>query len=368
MRIPTVTGPELDSRAVEQAAWVFYAIAALGSSVGQIWVGVITPPWPVEIAWWWRALLVAPFAVVIDLAGAVSAAFADKRRRLGERAYDWRIVSAVAITIAVAINVVGHRHVPYLAVVFGGLGSLAYAIWLLHSGARRRDALRAAHKLAGTSPVYGLRQWRREPEQTALARGLALEFGYGVQESLSLARRQLRDEKRQQALSQHIEALIRDRHENPILAEIATTTLDVDALAAELTARADINGWAQVIAYDLRAPQLPDNASSSPDDHPASHQPEQQRFAPVPVDVLRRVPTKQADYDRWRTLWKLVQAIPEVNNKTFGDEHGLSLRQVQWIRSVGATGLLDSPVPPAIRLVHMAQRNGQRPADPLTIP
>ena len=32
------------SAGVERAAWSFYVIAALGSSIGQIWVGVDTPP------------------------------------------------------------------------------------------------------------------------------------------------------------------------------------------------------------------------------------------------------------------------------------------------------------------------------------
>jgi hypothetical protein len=355
----------------ERAAWLFYLIAALGSSIGQVWVGVITPPWPDTIAWWWRALLVLPFAIVVDLAGVVSAAFADARRRLNEPAYGWRILSAMAITIGVGINVIGHHDVPYLAVVFGGLGSLAYATWLLHSGGRRRDALRAAGKLADTTPVYGIRQWRREPEVTSRAQTLALELGYSVHESLSLARQQLRDEKRQAALVSHVESLIRAQHDDPILASIAATTLDIDALSAELTARSDIAGWARVIGYDLRAPQLPDRVDPQPDiAGDAAGQPSDPAVpyvANVPVDVLRRVPAKQAEYDRWRELWALLAANPDGNTRRFADQHHISVRQVQWIRSVGITGMLDSPLPPAVRLVQMAQQNGHRPNDRPTV-
>ena len=58
-------------RAAEHAAWAFYAVAALGSSIGQIWVGVEAPPWPDTMPLWLRALLALPFAVVIDLGGIV---------------------------------------------------------------------------------------------------------------------------------------------------------------------------------------------------------------------------------------------------------------------------------------------------------
>src|SRR6266545_3775994 len=129
--VPNTNATE-HSRAAEHAAWVFYLIAALGSTIGQVWVGVTIPPWPGELDLWWRALMVTPFA--------------DSRQRLGEAAYGWRILSAGSVTTGVAINIIGHADVPYLAVVFGGLGVFAYTVWLMHSAARRRDALRAAGK------------------------------------------------------------------------------------------------------------------------------------------------------------------------------------------------------------------------------
>ncbi|HET8659179.1 MAG TPA: hypothetical protein VFM55_09295 [Micromonosporaceae bacterium] len=357
------------SRAAEHAAWVFYLIAALGSTIGQIWVGVETPPWPAQLDWWWRAAMVTPFAAVIDLGGVVTSAFADARQRLGEAAYGWRILSAGSVTTGVGINIIGHADVPYLAVVFGGLGTFAYAVWLMHAAARRRDALRAAGKLADTAPVYGFAQWRREPAVTRRGRSLALAHGYSLHESLTMARQQLRDEQRRAALARHVETLIRSRHSDPVRAAIAATTLDIDAVAAELTARADVAGWARVIGADLLPPQPPpaDTTRANPaggELAPGAAAPSS--TAPMPrTDVLRRVPTSQDAYDRWRQLWAELADNPDIDAREFANRHGISVRQVQWIRSVGATGLLNSPIPPAVRLAQLANANGHLPHEPI---
>ena len=233
------------STAAAKAAWALYVISANGSMIGQVWVGIITVPFPAAVPWWVRAIIVLPFAVVIDLGGVVTSAFADERQRLGETALMWRILSAGAITVGVAINIIGHHDVPYLAVVFGGLGVFAYSIWLGHSAARRRDALRAAGKLADTAPSYGFAQWRREPEATRRASALAVEHGYSLHESLTVARQQLRTERRNAALAQHIEKHMRAHHEDPVLAAIAVTTADVEAVAARLMELFDAEAWAR---------------------------------------------------------------------------------------------------------------------------
>ncbi|WP_432830798.1 hypothetical protein [Dactylosporangium sp. CA-092794] len=346
------------SHTAERAAWVFYCIAAAGSTIGQIWVGVQTPPWPANLDWWWRAAMVTPFAAVIDLGGVVTSAFADARQRLGEAAYGWRVLSAGAVTTGVAINILGHADVPYLAVVFGGLGVFAYTVWLLHAAARRRDALRAAGKLADTAPVYGLAQWRREPAVTRRAHSLALAYGYTLHESLDAARTQLRDEKRRAALAQHVETLIRSRHADPVRAAIAATTLDIDAVAAALSAHADVAGWARVIGADLLPPPLPAAVTADGGDPGAA--PATGPAMP-PTDVLRRIPTNQAAYDRWRQLWTELAAVPDIDLHVFAEQHSISLRQAQWIRSVGPTGLLNSPTPPAVRLAELARSNGHLP-------
>jgi hypothetical protein len=253
--------------------------------------------------------------------------------------------------------------VPYLAVVFGGLGVFAYTVWLMHAAARRRDALRAAGKLADTAPVYGFAQWRREPAITRRARSLA--HGYRPHESLDLARAQLRNEQRRAALAKHVETLIRSRHQDPVRAAIAATTLDIDAVAAALTTQADVTGWARVIGADLLPPQPPvDTAGTNTSGRELAPGPAALPvMAPMPrTDVLRRVPTNQDAYDRWRQLWAELAANPDIDIRKFADRHGISLRQAQWIRSSGATGMLNSPIPPAVLLAQqLAGANGHLP-------
>lgn len=311
-------------RTVEKAAWAFYAIAAAGSTIGQTWVGVVVPPWPDTMPWWLRAALVLPFAMVIDLGGIVTSAFADYRQRLGERALGWRVLSAVSVSIAVGINVIGHIDEPYLSVVFGGLGTFAYSVWLMHAASRRRDALRAAGKLEHTAPVYSLAQWRREPAVTARARSLALERGYSLHKSLAMARRELREEKRRAALASHIERLIKSRHNDPIMADIAVTTLDLDAVAAELSAQADVEGWARTIGAELRPPA-----------------PEPQQAAAL---EQFRVPTNAEALNRWRAIWVDMTAHPRTSTKRIAERHGVSVRTAQMVRSAGRAGLLDPPL------------------------
>jgi hypothetical protein len=354
------------STAAEKAAWIFYVIAAGGSTIGQIWVGVVNPPWPHSFPWWLRAILVLPFAVVIDLGGVVTSAFADARQRLGEPATTWRILSGSSVTVGVAINIIGHHDVPYLAVVFGGLGVFAYSIWLGHSAARRRDALRAAGKLADTAPDYGFAQRRSEPEVTRRAAALAVEHGYGVHQSLTVARQQLHVERRNAALAAHIEEHMRAQHEDPVLASIAVTTADIDAVATRLMELFDAEAWARSLTVHLVPPAVAAAIEPPPvtDNHPEPA-PGAEVVMP-PADVLKRVPTKQAEYDRWRQLWAALVAEPDVDNKMFAERHGISVRQVQWIRAVGVTRLLDSPIPPAGRLVQLAQRaqsNGHAPLE-----
>lgn len=379
---PAIAAPPRRSIGVERAAWAFYVVAAIGSSIGQIWVGVETPPWPDSVPLWVRALLVAPFAIVIDLGGAVASAFADSRRRIGEAAYGWRILSAASVTLAVGINVVGHAGSPYLATVFGGLGVFAYVVWLLHSAARRRDALRAVGKLHATAPSYGLLQWKREPDVTWRARSLAIDHGYGRVQSLTAARTQLAAEARRAALAEHIEAKIRARHENdPILASIAATTTPIEKVAQELIDMIDAHGWAVVINAQIQPPQAntiavtpqpapaptgqpdPDETDTGPQDEAdqddeADIADETDQLTDTMADLVPMVPTKANAYQRWRAIWIEISERPDDANKQLADDLDTSVRTVQRIRAVGAAGLLDSPQPPTARLLRLAAANG----------
>jgi hypothetical protein len=373
----TTAAPPSRPVGVERAAWVFYVIAALGSSIGQIWVGVDVPPWPDALPLWDRALLVMPFAIVIDLGGAVTSAFADARRRLGEAAYGWRLLSAASVTLAVGINIVGHASSPYLATVFGGLGIFAYCVWLLHSAARRRDALRASGMLHNIAPAYGLLQWKREPAVTWRARALAIDHGYGLAQSLTVARVQLAAEARRAALATHIEAKIRARHEqDPILASIAATTTPIDDVAQELIDMIDAHGWALVISAEIQPPvpavrpaasaAQPDNAKDDDDrgDEDSDERDEDNdsdehdQLTDLPAELVRMMPANPAAYERWRGLWVEISERPDATNKQLADDLATSVRTVQRIRAVGAAGLLDSPQPPTGRLLRLASING----------
>ena len=353
-----------DGAVVERAAYLFYAIAAVGSSIGQIWVGVTTAPWPETLPLGARAAIVAPFALVIDLGGVVTSAFADHRQRLGETAISWRILSALSMTVGVGINVIGHYDTPYLAVVFGGLGCFAYSVWLMHSAARRRDALRAAGKLGATPPVYGIVRWIKEPALTRLARDLALQHGYSLFESLAAAREQVRTQQRHAALLAHVRRYVTDQHDDPILASIAVTGTDTDSLAAKIRDGMNVDAIAAGILTQLNPPAtLADTTTSSPALPSLT--------AIMPADALRVVPSKQDEYDRWRQIWEQIRHEPKTGSKALADRLGIGLRTVQRIRAVGPTGLLDDPVPPAIRLAQLAIQNqvtslnGHRPGQPV---
>ena len=255
---------------VEQSGWSparlaywFYAVAAAGAVIGQTWVAVTHVPWGPGVPGVVRVAAVLPFALCLELLAMALAAMADERMRLGERAYGFRFFSAVVAAMAVGILVVGHWPHLYWSAGFGVLSSSAYALWLLHSAARRRDALRAAGKLADTAPDYGLWRRVRHPFWTARAAELAREGrvdaddgGWrplGLFESLRAAQVAIRDEKRRPAIARAVEQVVRADQRDAGMAEIAVRTLDLDRLAAELAERVDYGAWADRLAPAITA-------------------------------------------------------------------------------------------------------------------
>ncbi|SCL21170.1 hypothetical protein [Micromonospora aurantiaca (nom. illeg.)] len=258
---PSQELPEVATTAADRVAYVFYGLAALAALVGQVWAAVEHIPWPkgeAALDGWVKVLLVIPAVAVIELGGVATSGLADARRRKNEKAYAYRTMSAFAALVAIAFNIVGHKDELYLAIGFGGLSAFAYALWLAHSGARRRDALRKAGQLDRTPPVYGWSQWRREPAVTQLARTLALRHGWGVQESLERARKQIKTEERRRAIAAVVAQIIEAEHKNPLHAKIAVTTYDLDALAEQIEAQANYAGWAQKIGQALAPERDPD--------------------------------------------------------------------------------------------------------------
>jgi hypothetical protein len=224
----------------DKVAYAFYATAAAAALVGQVWAGVTHIPWPeTGFSPFLKIALVTPAVAVLELGGVATAALADLRRRKGEQAYAYRAMSFFTALVAVVFNVVGHWRPEerFLAFGFGGLSAFAYVLWLIHSSARRRDALRRAGQMRETGPVYGVIQWAREPRVTWLARSLAIEHGYGLYESLRAAQHQIRNKSRRDAIAGTVAEYIRSEHQDERLAKIAETTYDPDRLAGMLEER-----------------------------------------------------------------------------------------------------------------------------------
>lgn len=243
------------ARLVHRLAVTFYGVAAAAAVIGQTWVAVDHLPWPDTLAPVWRVAAVLPFALVLELLAVVLATMSDHRMRLGERAVGIRSFSAAVAVVATGVIVIGHgQHDLYLAIGFGALSGAAYLLALVHMSMRRRDALRAAGQLAAVAPAYGLYRRLRNPVLTARAAELARERGLGLYESLRAAEAALRAERRRPAIAAAVEAAIRSSHDDPRMAEIAVSTLDLDRIADELAATADYAGWAAQLAPAVTAP------------------------------------------------------------------------------------------------------------------
>jgi hypothetical protein len=252
----------------DKVAYAFYATAAAAALVGQVWAGVTHIPWPREgFSPFLKIILVTPAVAVLELGGVATAALADLRRRKGEQAYAYRAMSLFAALVAVVFNVVGHWRPEerFLAFGFGGLSAFAYVLWLIHSSARRRDALRRAGQMASTGPVYGVIQWAREPRVTWLARSLALEHGYGLYESLRAARHQLRNKTRRDAIAGTVAEYIRSEHQDERLAKIAETTYDPDKLAGMLEERINYEVITNKLTKAISPPPEPAEESDRTD-------------------------------------------------------------------------------------------------------
>lgn len=74
--------------------------------------------------------------------------------------------------------------------------------------------------------------------------------------------------------------------------------------------------------------------------------------------VLRRTPVRQAAYAHWRAMWAELAADPDIKPSQFATRHGVSLRPVQWIRSIGPHRAVGLPGPLVLRLADLAGTNG----------
>ncbi len=241
-------------RVADRLGAAFYLTVAAIALAGQAAAAVHWLHWPV--------LFALPAVGALELGGIALAARADFRRRLGENALAARGLSAAVAVFAVVFNWVGHTdHLS--GGFFAGMSGLGYCVWLINAGDRRRDQLRAENKLPPTPPVYGITQWVRQPWLTRRARTLAVtDATLGLYGSLSAARDALRAERRQAAISKALRRKLTTALD-PVAAEIAVQTYDLDRIAAELAAGADYAGLTALLAADLTPARLTTSARAA---------------------------------------------------------------------------------------------------------
>ncbi len=85
----------------------------------------------------------------------------------------------------------------------------------------------------------------------------------------------------------------------------------------------------------------------------------------VPVDLMRRIPIDADAYQRWLNVWAELRH-GDADLKDVAARHHFSKRQVEFIRRAGQAGLLDSPIPPALRLAELATSGNGNLRDPAT--
>jgi DNA-binding transcriptional ArsR family regulator len=241
------TTPAVDGRHAAGLGGLFYGAVALIALAGATGAAMRWLAWP---------LLAALGAVAaLELGGITLSAWADFRMRLGERAYAARALSAAVAVFAVVVQYAGHPN-RLQAVFFAGMSALGYGVWLIQSGARRRDQLRAAGMLPAVPPAYGAGAWLRHPGLTRRARRLALaDPTLGLYGSLDAARAQVRAERRHAAIATALHTKL-SAAVDKTTAQIATNTFDLEAIARRLADGADYDGLAAILAADLDPARL----------------------------------------------------------------------------------------------------------------
>jgi hypothetical protein len=249
---PHVTGIDAGlSRAVRHASivrQVFYAVVLLVALAGQVMGAHEALGIPIVFA--------IPAVAALELGGIVVLSNADVRRRLGERANASRLLSAGIAAGAVAFNLATHSN-PLLAAFFAGMSALGYLVWLMHTENQRRDRLRATGNLPPTTPAYEVvGHWLRHPLVTLRAKALAKSNpGLGLYASLDAARAETRRERRRAAIAKVLHRKIR-AVVDPLTADIATATYDLDEVATRLAATADYDNLTALIGTDLHPTRL----------------------------------------------------------------------------------------------------------------
>ncbi len=258
------THPTPDNPPKTEKDWLTYAwytvclgVALFGAATGvnELWNV------PLEISW--------PGTIGLELGGVVTYRYVQKRRALGESVNFARVMSAAIAGAAIAVNIAGHN--DGLGLWYALFSLLGYITFVQKSEAARRDALRAATRMADLPPIFSLWQWTRHPRLTAAARTIARDNRLDPAEGLKLARRQRDQRRRARKLHPLMRDLIARRAAETVdqqtgagkkdkkarkrdatrAAKIATTLMPLADVSLALAQRGDVQGLVELVAKEL---------------------------------------------------------------------------------------------------------------------
>lgn len=307
---------------------MFYALVALIALAGQAqganqWLG-----WP---------LLAAILAVAaLEFGGVVLSRHALQRMKLGETALFARVASASVAAFAVGFNWLSHSDHRQGA-FFAGMSALGYVVWLLDSGARRRDGLRAKRMLPEPPPAYGWARWLRHPVITREARALAIETpALGLHGSINEALAARKLTARRASIAKLLHRKIRESVDGTS-ADIATAVYDMDEVAERLAAGADYDGLTALIARDLtpaRISGVVDVVDVTPVDVVDEPVKTPSVPKPRPRPVLSARPVSPGPVRTW-DVDGVVQAILDGSSTpAIMSDHNVQSKTVQRVRAI----------------------------------
>lgn len=348
--------PRVSGATANWLGYAFYAAVAVVAYAGQVNAATEWLRWPTLSA----ALAVA----VLELGGIALAARADFRRRLNETALASRALSAAVAVFAVVFNWLGHAHVNdrLAGAFFAGMSALGYGVWLINSGDRRRDQLRAERKLPPPPPSYDLWQWIWHPWTTWRARGMAkADPNLGTYGSLRAAEQTIRAEKRTAAIAKVLHRRLRAAVD-PVTADIAVLTYDLDEIAVRLAASADYDGLTAIIAADLAPEKLTtarDTEAPAPVEPPAAQTVTQAPDTTVVVPIGRSDRTRprrpvRAEVRPAAPQPPTVEQLADILTERFGRDYVGKPKALEYLRTVYGSCATDRAI--EAKDIHNARR------------
>lgn len=294
------------------------AIAGIGSTLAAIdptgWLH-----WPLYAA--------LPAVLMLELSSVSLFARADYRRRLGERAVAYRVLGVAVGCLAISVNWFGHvTHSAIAAAFFAGFSALGLTTALLLSGDRRRDQLRADNRLPKPAQTYSLFDWLTHPALTVRARRLAADDpSLGRAGSIAMAQRRVAVAAQTRAIAALLHRKLAEGRD-PLAADIAVATYDLNEIAQRLADSADYAGLTAILAADLTPARVAGADAIEGKPTPAVESTKTPPAAPlsgeiIPAQPLRRREATSAELALWARALK--KEDPKRTNKDLAEIVGV---------------------------------------------